>query len=309
MLALGIDTSNYATSLAVVHTEKREVVCALKKPLPVPAGQLGLRQNEALFHHTAALPTLLDELKSKTPLQQISTVSASDRPRPTEGSYMPCFLAGVSFGSAFAAAGGRPLRRTTHQQGHLAAAMLGSGHETALLGSRLLFFHLSGGTTELLLAHRYQILRRLGASYDLYAGQAVDRLGVRFGFAFPAGEALSALALECGDEIDPKISVEGINCHLSGLENQCDALLKRGRPRAYAARYCLLAIAKTVAAMITAARRELGGLPALCAGGVMGSAVVRTYIEAHCEEIYFAPPALSGDNAVGVALAGIWEEN
>ena len=39
---LGVDTSNYATSLAVFDTAG-EVVCAKKRFLPVKAGQLGLR--------------------------------------------------------------------------------------------------------------------------------------------------------------------------------------------------------------------------------------------------------------------------
>ena len=58
---LGIDTSNYATSLAVFHTAG-EVVCAKKRFLPVKEGQLGLRQSDALFHHTTALPEMLEEL-------------------------------------------------------------------------------------------------------------------------------------------------------------------------------------------------------------------------------------------------------
>ena len=68
MLTLGFDTSNYATSLAVFDTDAKEVVCAKKKFLPVKEGQRGLRQSEALFHHTAALPGLLQELAGETPL-------------------------------------------------------------------------------------------------------------------------------------------------------------------------------------------------------------------------------------------------
>ena len=59
MLTLGLDTSNYATSLAVFDTDAGEVVCDCKRFLPVRQGQLGLRQSEALFHHTQALPGLL----------------------------------------------------------------------------------------------------------------------------------------------------------------------------------------------------------------------------------------------------------
>ena len=127
MLTLGFDTSNYATSLAVFDTDAKEVVCAKKKFLPVKEGQRGLRQSEALFHHTAALPGLLQELAGETPLARVAAIGVSEKPRPAEGSYMPCFLAGVNAASAAACVHGVPLVRTTHQQGHVAAALYASG--------------------------------------------------------------------------------------------------------------------------------------------------------------------------------------
>ena len=96
MLTLGFDTSNYATSLAVFDTDAKEVVCAKKKFLPVKDGQRGLRQSEALFHHTAALPAMLRQMVDEAPLSRIAAVGVSEKPRPSEGSYMPCFLAGVN---------------------------------------------------------------------------------------------------------------------------------------------------------------------------------------------------------------------
>ena len=100
---LGVDTSNYATSLAVFDTAG-EVVCAKKRFLPVKPGQLGLRQSDALFHHTTALPEMLHELAQEFDLTRIDAVGVSQKPRPAEGSYMPCFLAGVNAATAFAAA-------------------------------------------------------------------------------------------------------------------------------------------------------------------------------------------------------------
>ena len=81
---LGVDTSNYATSLAVFDTAG-EVVCAKKRFLPVKAGQLGLRQSDALFHHTAALPEMLQELAQEFDLTKIDAVGVSQKPRPVEG--------------------------------------------------------------------------------------------------------------------------------------------------------------------------------------------------------------------------------
>ena len=228
---LGIDTSNYATSLAVFDTAG-EVVCAKKRFLPVKEGQLGLRQSDALFHHTAALPAMMAELNGEFDLTQICAVGVSEKPRPVEGSYMPCFLAGVSAAEAFALARGITLVRTTHQQGHAAAALFAAKGE-ALFREKTLLFHISGGTTDLLLCDEVKHIETLGTSSDLYAGQAVDRVGVKLGFGFPAGAEVSRLAAECEETIKPKSSVRGMECSLSGLENQCNALLAAGKSPAY----------------------------------------------------------------------------
>ena len=232
---LGIDTSNYATSLAVFDTAG-EVVCAKKRFLPVKEGQLGLRQSDALFHHTAALPEMLKELSGEFDLTKISAVGVSEKPRPVEGSYMPCFLAGVSAAEAFALARGIPLVRTTHQQGHAAAALFAAKGEE-FFREKTLLFHISGGTTDLLLCDEVKHIETLGTSSDLYAGQAVDRVGVKLGFGFPAGVEVSRLAAECDVTIKPKSSVRGMECSLSGLENQCNALLTAGKSPAYVCKY------------------------------------------------------------------------
>jgi N6-L-threonylcarbamoyladenine synthase len=300
MFTLGIDTSNYASSLAVFDAARRTVVADCKRFLPVKAGGLGLRQSDAVFHHTAALPELLRQLGAAFPLRRVGAVGVSEKPRPAEGSYMPCFLTGVSAAQGIALARGVPLIRTTHQQGHIAAALFAA--DSTLLEKRVLVFHISGGTTELLLCEGARILRRIGASTDLYAGQAVDRIGVRLGFAFPAGAELSRLAAQCGEDIRPKVSVKGADCSFSGLENQCAALLKRGEPPAYVAKYCLLAVARTVLQMIRAARAEEPDTPVVCAGGVMSSDLIRAAVQKEEPEAMFVPGKYASDNAIGVAI-------
>ena len=74
MFVLGIDTSNYATSLAIYDSNAKEVVCDKKEFLPVKQGALGLRQSDAVFHHTVALPNLLKQLHACVPLTQIEAV-------------------------------------------------------------------------------------------------------------------------------------------------------------------------------------------------------------------------------------------
>ena len=283
---------------------------AKKRFLPVKAGQLGLRQSDALFHHTVALPEMMQELAQEFDLTQIDAVGVSQKPRPVEGSYMPCFLAGVNAATAFAHAKGIPLVLTTHQQGHAAAALFAAKGEQ-LFAEKVLLFHISGGTTDLLLCDQVRRITTLGTSTDLYAGQAVDRVGVRLGFGFPAGAEVSRLAAQCTEEIKPKSSVKGMQCSLSGLENQCNALLAAGKTPEYVCKYCLLCVADTVVKMTKAAQKEYPGLPVVCAGGVMSSDIIRAWVQKRLPQVYFVPGQYSSDNAIGVSIlaareAGLW---
>ena len=311
MLTLGIDTSNYATSLAVFDADAGEVVCDCKKFLPVKPGQLGLRQSDALFHHTAALPELMQKINDTVPLSKIRAVAVSEKPRPVQGSYMPCFLAGVNAAMAFSLAGGVPLYKLTHQQGHIAAALYAAGDKT-LFERESLVFHVSGGTTDLLLCRGAQSITPLGTSSDLYAGQAVDRLGVKLGFAFPAGVYVSEQAALCEERIKPKVSVRGTACSLSGLENQCAKLLEQGKTAPYVCKYCLLCVAETLLRMAQNALQEHPGLPVVFAGGVMSSDLIRSYITARLPDARFVPAKFASDNAIGIAVlaakeCGVWQ--
>ena len=311
MLTLGIDTSNYATSLAVFDADAGEVVCDCKKFLPVKAGQLGLRQSDALFHHTAALPELMQKINDTVPLYKIQAVAVSEKPRPVLGSYMPCFLAGVNAATAFSLASGVPLYKLTHQQGHIAAALYAAGDKT-LFERETLVFHVSGGTTDLLLCRGAQSITQLGTSSDLYAGQAVDRLGVKLGFAFPAGVYVSEQAALCEERIKPKVSVRGTACSLSGLENQCAKLLEQGKTAPYVCKYCLLCVAETLLRMAQNALQEHPGLPVVFAGGVMSSDLIRSYITARLPDARFVPAKFASDNAIGIAVLaakerGVWQ--
>jgi len=83
MLALGLDTSNYTTSVAVFDG-REGVNCG--KLLEVRPGELGLRQSDALFQHVRNLPELFNCLNGRCQLDQVQAVGASTQPREVEGS-------------------------------------------------------------------------------------------------------------------------------------------------------------------------------------------------------------------------------
>ena len=88
MKFLGIDTSNYTTSAALYDTESSSIITA-GKLLPVKKGEAGLRQSDAVFHHTKQLPEVVERVFSE--MNGIPDgIGVSVRPRNVEGSYMPC---------------------------------------------------------------------------------------------------------------------------------------------------------------------------------------------------------------------------
>ena len=313
-LFLGIDTSNYTTSAALAGSDGR-IFLNCKLPLPVKEGERGLRQSDAVFHHVKNLPEAARAVGDALNSAEDGTLLAagvSSVPRDAEGSYMPCFLAGAAAAEMAANVRGIPLYRFSHQAGHVMAAVGSVSAEEGDFRSALdrwlngpfLAFHVSGGTTDLLLVRpdeeKIFSVERIGGSKDINGGQAVDRTGVRMGFSFPAGRAMDEAALAYGGKIPKvRISVDGACCCLSGLENRAAALWEECGDRGAVSAFTLDFLARTLAAMAENARREYGDLPVLFAGGVMSSVYVRRILSPLGR---FADAAFSSDNAAGIAL-------
>lgn len=308
MPVLGLDTSNYTTSAAVFDGAGGQNESRL---LTVRPGELGLRQSEALFQHVQRLPGQMEKLAQAGFLQEIRAVGASTRPRAVEGSYMPCFLAGTSQGQSMAQLLGVPFFAVSHQQGHLAAAAWSAGR-LDVLDSPFLAWHLSGGTTELLLVKPEGVnvqAEILGGTSDISAGQLIDRTGVLLGQDFPAGKALDRL-YDSGEGGKPyKVKLNGLTFSLSGMENKVEQMQRSGAPAGDIARFVLDLVADVVLRTTRQALKEHPGLPVLCSGGVASNRRLRQVMEEGCGAL-FAQPQYSTDNAMGVAILThrLWEE-
>ena len=299
---LGIDTSNYTTSVAIISLDGK-LVANLKRPLQVKAGERGLRQSDALFMHTVNLPFLMAEakdiLQGRTPV----AIGVSERPRNVLGSYMPCFLAGVSCAEASRVVSNLPIYKFSHQCGHIMAAVFSSGRYD-LLDGEFAAFHISGGTTELVKVkpqdHGFET-ELFGGTADLNAGQVIDRIGVLMDLPFPAGVHLEKLALQNTKKVPKKaISANGMTVNFSGLENLAAKLYRETQDKALVAAFVLDFIGRSIVAMSSAYEDKFGKTTFVYAGGVMCNSIIKKMLEAKFDAV-FAEPALSADNAVGIA--------
>lgn len=293
---LGFDTSNYTTSAAVCTDNE---IKSARRLLTVKQGERGLRQSDALFQHVKQLPDIVKELGT---LENIAAVGVSTRPRTVEGSYMPVFLAGISVAETAAAVLGVPLYEFSHQDGHIMAGIHSAAAYT-LLKEEFISVHLSGGTTELVKTAfngKGFSTEIIGGTKDISAGQVIDRTGVNLGMKFPCGAALDRLSQTADKGVRLPVSVDGGYFNFSGLETKA-ATIKCDK--AELAKGVFETVAKTLVAALEFCSKEYNIKKILFVGGVASNSLIRERIfSAFGENVYFATPDMSTDNACGISI-------
>ena len=307
-LYLGLDTSAYTTSLALVDQEER-LLFDSRLPLGVEKNSLGLRQSEAVFSHIKNLPLIWQGDSAFIKEHYLAAVAAATRPRPDDQSYMPVFKVSEAFGLFLAQTMGLKFLSSSHQEGHIYAGLWSAG----LQSGRYLVLHLSGGTTEIVSAEEIRPgcldIEILGGSADLNAGQYIDRLGLLMGLDFPAGPQLEKLAEESKEEIRLPVAVKDNLISFSGPASQAERMIDQGLNREDLARAIEVCIADSLISAvdhILFKKDHFQGL--LAVGGVMSNMFIRERFMNNLKEldagldIYFADPAYTSDNAVGLAV-------
>ena len=97
-----------------------------------------------------------------------------------------------------------------------------------------------------------------------------------------------------------RISVKDGRCNLSGLENKALQLYQAHGNKAETASYVLDFIAETLWQMTMDVKQAHPGLPVVYGGGVMSCSIIKKRLDG--ENVYFAEPQFSSDNAAGIAL-------
>lgn len=308
MYFLGIDTSCYTTSAALVDTDGR-VVRECRHLLEVKLGKRGLAQSEMIYQHTRRLPAILEEVIAEAG-RDIAAIGVSAMPRRRQDSYMPAFLVGTGVAQSLAQALQCPCYRFSHQENHVMAALRTVPEYWGKNGYML---HLSGGTTDWLTV-RWDNQRievdEFRSSTDISAGQLIDRIGVMLGMQFPCGPELEHLA-ETATEAGPVLQLPRNPALISfaGAETQLRHLYERGE----------MTPAQTAAAVLDYIRRTLRrvlertdwthGDYVIAVGGVMANSYLRRMLAQDAANVgitaVFAPAKYSADNATGNAYGAL----
>ncbi len=310
---LGLDTSNYKTSITAVNGQG-EVLFERSELLEVKKGERGLRQSDAFFAHSGRLPVYISRLFETLDPGEITAIGVSSRPRRVEGSYMPCFLAGVHAADILSSSLKVPTYSFSHQEGHAAAVLDDEDSE-------VIFMHLSGGTSEFLKCIRDSggySMEIVGGTKDISIGQLIDRTGVALGYRFPSGPYLDELAysglMSCGfdsssfaaHDLIPKIKLDNGYFNLSGAETRMLRYIESDPDpdKVSLSTALFVHISRLLTESADVLSTSYGASRVYMAGGVASSRTVRELIPhmPHKADIKFGSPERSGDNAVGTAL-------
>jgi len=301
-VVLGIDTSCYTTSLAIMDLDGN-LLEDRRKLLTVGQGKCGLAQSEMVFQHTRNLPELLAGIDFSQ--LAIRAVGATNKPRPLPESYMPAFLVGWGLAQNLSKVMSISLFPLSHQENHLQGGLWSAKGPRA---SRFIMLHASGGTTDILLVQIEDdsvTLTTVGESIDLHAGQFVDRVGVALGLAFPAGPALEKLAATSKAKIILPVWVEDNKVSFSGVCTKAIRLAQDGVNKADLARATEVVLGQSLGEVLQNVCRNYQLNDVLLVGGVAANKLIRalvTTILAKAQiQTYVPEPGYSGDGAVGAA--------
>lgn len=301
MIYLGIDTSNYTTSVCAVSDGE---IISRRKILDVRLGERGLRQSDGVFQHMKNLPSLYKLLCEEINPSEISAVGVSTRPRSIEGSYMPVFIAGEGYARVIAQTLGVELYEFSHQDGHIAAGVRSCG-VYEWLDKDFISVHLSGGTTEILKS-KYTgngfECEIIGGSRDISVGQFIDRVGVALGMPFPAGMHMESAANETADTVRLPIKTDGAWMNLSGVETKATRIAQENpKVKDILARSVLVEVKKALVKTIRSAIEDTGINRVLIVGGVASNQIIREGLCSMGFDVRFASREFSTDNAMGIA--------
>lgn len=310
MLILAIETSCDETAAAVVRDGCDILSSVVSSQIAIHAEYGGVVPEIASRKHLEMITPVVSQAlyEAGQAMNQIQGVAVTRGP-----GLAGALLVGLSAAKAIAFAQGIPFVGVHHIEGHIFAAFLEQPIEFPFLA-----LIVSGGHTHLYLVEGFGRYTTLGRTIDDAAGEAFDKSAKIMGLDYPGGARIDALARD-GDcravRLPRPLLYDGsLNFSFSGLKT---AMLQRVAkhpvtvPGREASDLCASfqdAICDVLAAKTGAALRHSGIRRLVVAGGVACNSALRermTRLAADSGvELHIPRPALCGDNAAMLAVAG-----
>jgi len=297
---LGIDTSCDDTGVGVVD-DGRVLANEVESQTALHARFGGVVPEQASREHLGVLDAVVERAldRAGVALTDLDAVAATRGP-----GLVGALLVGLGYGKALAWGLGLPFVPVHHLEGHIAAAVAGSG-----LAPPFLCLIASGGHTALFAIHAWDAIEQLGRSRDDAAGEAFDKVARLLGLGYPGGPALAALAARGDDRAvalpRPMRRQPGFDFSFSGLKTAVAIALERDpglAPEDVAASFERTAVEALVDVTRRAAQHT-GLAELVVAGGVAANARLRATMEMAGLHATFPPPSLATDNGAMIALA------
>lgn len=309
MKILGIETSCDETAAAVVEDGKRILSNIVATQIPFHKMYMGVVPEIASRKHIEWILPVVKQALNEAGLQlkDIDGIAATGRPGLT-GS----LLVGLTFAKTLAWTSGKPFIAVNHMLGHLYASHLEYDTSYPYLGLLV-----SGGHCIICAVRNFDDIEVLGTTIDDAPGEAFDKIAKFYGFGYPGGAVIDALAKKGNPKAAnfpmPVLHKEGhrYDVSYSGLKtaviNQLDRFWNGSyekTPENIAAAFQERAV-KILLRPILAAVRDTGLTTLVAGGGVAANSRLREKLAEHTElKCVFPPLKLCTDNAAMIAGLG-----
>ena len=307
MLTLTLESSCDETSVAIVRDGRLLLSNAIASQIPVHRRYGGVVPEIASRNHIRDMYPVVEEAleEAGVALGDIEGIGVTSGP-----GLIGSLLVGVETAKGLAYAIDCPCVGLNHLEGHLTTARL-ELESTGRPDFPYIGLVVSGGHSDLYVAHEMGDYTKLGSTRDDAAGEAFDKVAKMLGLPYPGGVEIDRLA-QAGDPeaLDfprPMWTREHFDFSFAGLKTAVyEHLQERGVPEEDEALADLCAsfqqavvdvlVMKTIEA---ASRRAIPRV--VLSGGVAANSMLREEMHRAAEQrdlgVFVAPPELCTDNA------------
>lgn len=311
MRVLGIESSCDDTGVAVYDGEEGLIAHVVYSQTKVHAPFGGVVPELASRDHMARIVQLVDTCLQNAGInkQDIDGIAYTAGP-----GLVGALLVGACFAKSLAFGLEKPALAIHHLEGHVLAAQL----ENPDLRFPFLVLLVSGGHTQLMLAHALGEYTMVGETLDDAVGEAFDKVAKLMGLPYPGGPLLAKWADECPPEYQklypafprPMVHKKGYDFSFSGLKTHAlhvwEASLKDEKAKMAIAYAFQEAIVETLVIKCQRAFEETASSTLVIAGGVGANRTLRKRLQGIFgqDRLYFPDIALCTDNGAMIAYAG-----